>query len=53
MRIKHLEGRGCTGLTQMGLCKKLKIHQTEWAEKDALLEKVIHLLDSKKYGKYF
>ena len=40
MRVKHLEGKGCTGLTEMGLCKKLKMHQTKWAEKDALVEKV-------------
>ena len=41
MRVKHLEGKGCTGLTEMALCKKLKIHQTKWAEKDALIEKVL------------
>jgi len=40
MRVKHLEGKGCTGLTEMALCKKLKMHQTKWAEKDALIEKL-------------
>jgi len=42
-KVKHLQGKGCSGLTGMGLCKMLNLHQTDWADKNILLSKLEEL----------